>query len=114
MKRRKKKPTCAELSWTHSALGASGSVKFMLCDCNAIDFFLFFFYFLLSIKFIACEKLQFFLFFSFFFLQRLNKHIPTLYVSEVMMMMMAENKKKSNKTEQNKIKLLVLDFKLRI
>lgn len=43
--KKEQKPTCAELSWTHSALGASGSDKFMLCDCNAIDFFFFCFTF---------------------------------------------------------------------
>jgi hypothetical protein len=38
----KKNPTCAELSWTHSAFDASGSVRFILCVCNAMDsFFLF-------------------------------------------------------------------------
>jgi len=74
--KKKKKPTCAELSWTHSALGASGSVKLMLCDCNAIDFFLFF-YFLLSIKFIAFENYN--SFFSFFFLQSVEQtHTDTL------------------------------------
>ncbi len=82
----------------------------MLCDCNAIDSFL------LLIKFIVRVKITiFFLLFFFFFKSIEQTHMPTLYVSQVMMME-ENNKKKSieeNRTEE-KIKIVVLNFKLRI
>jgi hypothetical protein len=57
----KKNPTCAELSWTHSAFDASGSaVRFILCDCNAMDSFSFF-----QMKFHRTREIYNFFFFFF-------------------------------------------------
>jgi len=106
---KRKTPTCAELSWTHSAFGASGSVKFMLCDCNAIDSS-FFFYFLLSIKFIACENYN--SFFSFFFSSigwtNTYRHFTSLR------WWWKKTKKNQIKQNRTKLKIIIWYFKLRI